>query len=38
MPTAGALRFEMLSKGKRLDQQSKQGKRGRTHVQRRRRF
>jgi ribonuclease R len=38
IPTAGALRFEMLSKGKRLDQQPKQGKRGRTQVQRRRRF
>ncbi len=38
IPTAGALRFEMLSKGKRLGPQPKQGKRGRTHVRSRRRF
>jgi ribonuclease R len=38
IPTAGALRFEMLSKGKRLGPQPKQGKRGRAHIPRRRRF
>jgi ribonuclease R len=38
IPTAGALRFEMLSKGKRLGPQPKQGKRGRAHIRGRRRF
>ena len=38
IPTAGALRFEMLSKGKRLGTQPKQGKRGRAHIRRRRRL
>jgi ribonuclease R len=38
IPTAGALRFEMLSAGKKQGNAAKQGKRTRAHVRGRRRF
>jgi len=38
IPTAGALRFEMLSAGNKRGSVAKQGKRARAHVHRRRRF
>jgi ribonuclease R len=38
VPTAGALRFEMLSEGKQLERRTDQGRRRRAHVRRRKRF
>jgi ribonuclease R len=37
VPTAGALRFEMLSEGKQLQGRPGQGRRGRAHIRRRKR-
>ena len=38
IPTAGALRFEMLSEGKQLEGHTGQGRRQRAHIRRRKRY